>query len=49
MDENEMTIFSDPERHQILVMLVQKSLHDVAIVQAPENVKRRKSEYVERK
>merc|ERR1719188_1450547 len=31
------------------MMLVQKSLHDVATVQAPETVKRRKSEYAERK
>ena len=49
VDKNELTIFSDPERHQILVMLVQKSLHDVATVQAPESVKRSKSEYAKRK
>ena len=49
VDENELTIFSDPEGHQILMMLVQKSLRDVATVQAPETVKQRKSEYAERK
>ena len=49
VDENELTIFSDPERHQILVMLLQNSLHEVATVQAPETVKRRRSEYAERK
>ena len=49
VDENELTIFSDPERHQILVILLQKSLHEVATVQDPETMKRRKSEYAERK
>ena len=49
VSKNELSMFGDPDRLNILVALIQKSLPNVAVIQAPESVERRMSKYADKK
>ena len=49
VSDSELSMFGDPERLHILLVLIQKSFPNVAVNRAPESVKRRESNYADKK
>ena len=49
VSDSELSMFGDPERLHILLVLIQKSFPNVTVNRAPVSVKRRESNYADKK